>query len=190
MLHVNHSHEDAEHDAAQIRAAGGSAIVLAADLREPAAIEQMLDESCRHFGRIDALVNCAAIWSPKPLEQVTPADVRQYFEVNELGTFLCCQQVGLYMTAQVSGGAIVNFGDWAISRPYPGHAAYFPSKGAIPTLTRTFAVELAAQPARASECRASRSDPVCRRRRRSASARQSKARWSAAPAPERTSPKQ
>jgi pteridine reductase len=142
VLHVNHSLADAQHDSAQICAAGGSAIVLAADLREPAAIEQLLDETCRRFGRIDALVNCAAIWSPKPLEQITPADVREYFEVNELGTFLCCQRVGLRMAAQAGGGAIVNFGDWAITRPYPGYAAYFPSKGAIPTLTRTFAVEL------------------------------------------------
>jgi pteridine reductase len=46
------------------------------------------------------------------------------------------------MVAQPEGGSIVNIGDWAIARPYLNYAAYFPSKGAIPTLTRTFAVEL------------------------------------------------
>jgi pteridine reductase len=49
------------------------------------------------------------------------------------------------MADQPRGGAIVNIGDWATARPYPDYAAYFPSKGAIPTLTRDFAVELAAR---------------------------------------------
>jgi pteridine reductase len=47
------------------------------------------------------------------------------------------------MTKQPDGGCIVNVGDWATERPYVDYAAYFPSKGAIPTLTRMFAVELA-----------------------------------------------
>jgi pteridine reductase len=46
------------------------------------------------------------------------------------------------MVKQPEGGSIVNLGDWAVVRPYPNYAAYFPSKGAIPTLTRTMAVEL------------------------------------------------
>ncbi|MFP6667044.1 MAG: SDR family oxidoreductase, partial [Pirellulales bacterium] len=66
-----------------------------------------------------------------------------HFDVNTLGTFLCCQHVGLQMVSQDHGGAIVNIGDWAVTRPYGDYAAYFPSKGAIPALTRTFAVELA-----------------------------------------------
>jgi pteridine reductase len=49
------------------------------------------------------------------------------------------------MVKQASGGAIINIGDWAIARPYLDYAAYFPSKGAIPSLTRSFAVELAAR---------------------------------------------
>jgi pteridine reductase len=49
------------------------------------------------------------------------------------------------MTNQPTGGAIVNIGDWATARPYLNYSAYFPSKGAIPTLTRDFAVELASR---------------------------------------------
>jgi NAD(P)-dependent dehydrogenase (short-subunit alcohol dehydrogenase family) len=52
------------------------------------------------------------------------------------------------MVTQATGGAIVNLGDWAIRRPYLDHAAYFPSKGAIPTLTHDFAVELASRNSR------------------------------------------
>ena len=49
------------------------------------------------------------------------------------------------MVDQPDGGAIVNLGDWAVARPYLNYAAYFPSKGAIVALTRSFAVELAAR---------------------------------------------
>ena len=49
------------------------------------------------------------------------------------------------MAAQATGGAIVTIGDWAVIRPYTDHAAYFSSKGAITTLTRSMAVELAAR---------------------------------------------
>src|SRR5262249_32698593 len=60
-------------------------------------------------------------------------------------TFLCCQHVGLAMVAQPEGGCIVNFGDWAEIRPYLNYAAYFPSKGAVTTMTRSLAVELASR---------------------------------------------
>ena len=53
-----------------------------------------------------------------------------------------CQHVGLRMVAQPAGGVIVNIGDWAEVRPYLGYAAYFPSKGAVTAMTRSFAVEL------------------------------------------------
>ena len=46
------------------------------------------------------------------------------------------------MIRQSEGGCIINIGDWAVARPYLNYAAYFPSKGAIPTLTRCLAVEL------------------------------------------------
>src|SRR5204862_2998050 len=65
-----------------------------------------------------------------------------HFEANVLGTFVCAQEAGLLMAAQPQGGCVVNLGDWAEVRPYPDYAAYFATKGAIPTLTRCLAVEL------------------------------------------------
>jgi pteridine reductase len=95
-----------------------------------------------HFGRLDVLVTAAAVWEPKRLELVTADDVWRQFEINALGTFLCCRHAGLIMVQQPEGGVIVTIGDWATARPYPDYAAYFLSKGGIPTLTRTMAVEL------------------------------------------------
>jgi pteridine reductase len=142
VIHYNTSAEDAASSAAQLLAQGGRATALAADLADENQVQALVAATLREFGRIDVLVNCAAIWQPKPLEQITAADVRRYLDANTLGTFLCCQHAGLAMVKQPEGGSIVNFGDWAIERPYLNYAAYFPSKGAIPALTRTFAVEL------------------------------------------------
>jgi len=116
---------------------------VTADLTDEDAIRRMVHEAHGHFGQLDALVNCAAIWKSKPLEEVRSQDVLEHFTINTLGTFLCCQEAGLIMARQASGGSIVNIGDWSIARPFIDYTAYFPSKGAIPTLTRNFAVELA-----------------------------------------------
>jgi pteridine reductase len=76
---------------------------------------------------------------------VTTGDVRRQFEINTLGTFLCCQHAGRIMVRQPEGGAIVTIGDWAYARPYLGYASYFISKGSIPTMTRMLAAELASR---------------------------------------------
>jgi pteridine reductase len=144
-IHANQSLTEAEAIAAELTNAGRPSIALAADVRDEAAVRSAVETVHQHFGRIDALVNCAAIWEAKRLEDTTADDLRENFAVNTLGTFLFCQQAGRIMVAQTGGGAIVNIGDWAIARPYLDHAAYFASKGSIPTLTRTFAVELAAR---------------------------------------------
>jgi pteridine reductase len=113
-----------------------------ADVTDEKSVRAMVDAALARFGRIDVLVNAAAVWQRKPLQDVTAADVRLHFETNALGTFLASQQVGLAMVKQPTGGVIVNIGDWAEARPYLNYAAYFPSKGAVAAITRTMAVEL------------------------------------------------
>ena len=144
-LHALGSLAQAQERARAYHAQGLEALAVQADLRQEAEVARMVELVLARMGRIDALVNCAAVWERKPLEGLTAADVRLHLEVNVLGTFLCCQHVGLAMVRQAEGGAIVNLGDWAVVRPYLDYAAYFPSKGAIPALTRSFAVELAAR---------------------------------------------
>jgi pteridine reductase len=143
VIHANHSVDAAHQTVDDLTAAGREAIARTAEITDETAVKDLVAEVMKHFGRIDVVVNSAAIWSPKPLESVTADDVRRYLHVNTLGTFLVCQQAGLQMVRQETGGAIVNLGDWAPVRPYMDYAAYFPSKGAIPTLTRDLAVELA-----------------------------------------------
>jgi pteridine reductase len=148
VLHANRSLHEAEATRDELNLAGSQAIALTADLADESAVHQLIDSAHQHFGRLDVLVNCAAIWRPVPLEDVTADEVRRNFELNTLATFLCSQRAGLKMAAQPTGGVIINIGDWAVARPYLDYAAYFPSKGAIPVLTRDLAVEFAARNSR------------------------------------------
>lgn len=142
-LTYNRSAQEAQEALVSLKEQGVAAQAFQADVAVEADVDRVVRETLACFGRIDVLVTAAAIWEPKPLEQITAQDVRRQFEANALGTFLCCQRAGLAMVKQPEGGAIVTIGDWAVARPYPNYAAYFPSKGAIPAITRSMAVELA-----------------------------------------------
>jgi pteridine reductase len=142
-VHANKSLDRAQELVEELVKAGHDAAAFGADLRDEEAARAMIDRARRRFGRLDALVNSAAIWSPTPLATTAADDLRRFFEINALASFVCCQQAGLIMARQPEGGAIVNIGDWAVLRPYRDYGAYFVSKAAIPTMTRLFAVELA-----------------------------------------------
>jgi len=142
-VHYRSSAAEAAETVAALRARGVEAESFPADLTDESAVRGMVAAVLARFDRIDVLVNCAAIWQRKRLEEVTAADVRRHFDTNALATFLCSQQAGLAMVKQPEGGLIVNIGDWAEVRPYLDYSAYFPSKGAVTTMTRCLAVELA-----------------------------------------------
>jgi len=142
-VHYHTSAEEAADTVTQLKKHGVEAEAFGADLTDETAVTKLVADVFARFGTIDVLVNAAAVWQRKRLEDVTAADVRLHFDTNALGTFLMCQKVGLRMVAQPTGGVIVNVGDWAEARPYRDYAAYFPSKGAVSVMTRSFAVELA-----------------------------------------------
>src|SRR5438270_12791698 len=130
-IHYRRSAAEAKETVSYLQARGNEALAVQADLTDEQAVRAMIHQVLERFGRLDVLVNCAAVWQAKRLEDVTAADVRLYFETNTLGTFLCAQHGGLAMVRQAEGGCIINLGDWAEARPYLDYAAYFPSKGAV-----------------------------------------------------------
>lgn len=144
-LHYRSSKADADEAVASFQSRGVEAVALHADLTDETATQGLIDATLKRFGRLDVLVTCAADWKSKRLEDVTAADLRYYFDVNTLGTYLCAVRAGLAMVKQKEGGCIVTVGDWATRRPYLNYPAYLVSKGALPTLTRTLAVELASR---------------------------------------------
>lgn len=144
-LHYRSSAAEAAETAAAFEKKGVPVAAFRADLSNEVEVRGLVQKALDRFRRIDVLVNCAAVWKSKRLEDVTAEDVRLHFEANTLGTFLSAQQAGLAMVKQPEGGVIINIGDWAEVRPYLNYAAYFPSKGAVTTLTRCLAVELASR---------------------------------------------
>lgn len=141
-VHFRTSADEAAETVGHLRARGANATAFQADLAVESNVRDLIRRVRDHFGRLDVLVNCAGIYDSARFEEIKAADVLRHFEVNVLGTFLCAQQAGLAMVEQPDGGCIVNFGDWATTRPYVDYAPYLVSKGAIPTLTRCLAIEL------------------------------------------------
>lgn len=144
-IHANRSLSEARELAAELEGAGIPSLAVTANMLDEGPVRAMVHRVADHFGRIDAVVTCAAIWQRGSFEDVTGEDLRRHFEINAVGTFVVAQEAGMQMVRQETGGSIVTIGDWAVARPYPGYAAYFPSKGAIPAMTRSLAVELAAR---------------------------------------------
>jgi pteridine reductase len=142
VIHYHTSQTEAAEAVTTFRQHGVEAVALPGDLTNEAAVRGLFQETLDRFSRLDVFVHCAGLWGKGRLEEVTAADVRRNFEVNVLSTFLCAREAGLAMVRQPEGGCIITLGDWAVVRPYLYHAAYFASKGAIPTMTRCLAVEL------------------------------------------------
>lgn len=141
-LHANTSVDEAESVAADLRSQNGiDVIVTSGSLGDDSVPGRLVSQTVDHFGRLDILVNSAAIWKPTKIDDVTAEEIRRYFDINSIATFLCARAAADIMVGQDRGGSIVNIGDWATVRPYLDHAAYFPSKGAVEIMTRSLAVE-------------------------------------------------
>jgi pteridine reductase len=142
IVHYRTSADDAQAAVTAFRRPGMEALAVQADLTSESAVRGLFQTTLDRFGRLDVFVHCAGLWSIGRLDEVRSAEVVRHFEVNVLSAFLCGREAGLAMVRQPEGGCIVTLGDWAVVRPYVDYAAYFASKGAIPTLTRCLAVEL------------------------------------------------
>ncbi|MDH7485080.1 MAG: SDR family NAD(P)-dependent oxidoreductase [Anaerolineae bacterium] len=139
---VDKNAETGSKAAAQIEAEGGRACFFQADVSDKGQVVEAVGEIARRFGRIDILVNNAGIHTRAPFTQETRADWLRLFEVNVLGVVFPSQAVVPYMIEQ-GGGRIVHISSKAAVVGEPGHAAYSASKGAVLSLTRAMAVELA-----------------------------------------------
>lgn len=141
-LHANSSVDQARDAANELTdETGVETIVVTGALEDETVPRRLVEQTLNGFGRIDVLVNSAAIWWPTKLDEITVKEMRRYFDVNTIGSFLCARAAAEVMSQQKCGGSIINLGDWATVRPYLDHAAYFPSKGAVDVMTRSLAVE-------------------------------------------------
>jgi NAD(P)-dependent dehydrogenase (short-subunit alcohol dehydrogenase family) len=124
--------ERAEETLAMITDEGGTAAVVTADLAEIPACQDVVDQAVARFGRVDVLVNNAAITSPYSLLDTTPEVYRQVVAINQTAPFFL-MQAAIPEMVKVGGGAIVNITSIAAMRGQGGKgcAAYAASKSAL-----------------------------------------------------------
>jgi 3-oxoacyl-[acyl-carrier protein] reductase len=127
----------------QIRANGGQAEPVEVDVTRYDQVERMIQTAIDRFGRIDVLFNNAGLPQAfTPFEESTDDLFDRIFDVNVKGVFYGCRAVIPHMKAQ-GGGVILNTASTAGIRPRPGLAVYAASKGAVITMTKALAVEVA-----------------------------------------------
>jgi NAD(P)-dependent dehydrogenase (short-subunit alcohol dehydrogenase family) len=132
---------------ADIQRAGGKACAIRADVANESEVIAMFDAVESTFGRIRAFVNNAGIVAPSmPLAEMSTARLKQMFDVNVLGAYLCAREAARRMSRNHGGdgGAIVNVSSAASRLGSPNeYVDYAGSKGAVDTLTIGLAKELA-----------------------------------------------
>jgi 3-oxoacyl-[acyl-carrier protein] reductase len=131
----------AEQLASRLAARGAEAFAVAADVAQVAEVEAMIDETIGRYGRIDVLVNNAGIWTGAPIEEISDGEWSETLGVNLTGTFNVIRAAVPHM--KQGGGRIVNVSSTAGQRGEALHAPYAATKGAIISLTKSLASELA-----------------------------------------------
>ena len=140
-----------------IRAAGGNAIAVQADVADEAQVLRMFERIDARFGRLDGLVNNAGVVDfTARLDEMDMARWRRMFDINVLGSLLCAREAVRRMSTRHggSGGAIVNVSSAASRLGSPGqYVDYATAKGAIDAFTLGLAKEVAAEGIRVNAVR-------------------------------------
>jgi pteridine reductase len=124
-----------------IVAAGGRAACFAADLADPAAAAELPRRVATEFGRLDVLVNSAAVMHRRSFEDTTPAQWDEVLDLNLRSVFFCTQ--GAAPALRAAHGKVVNLADLSGLEPWPGFAAHSISKAGVVMLTKVLAHALA-----------------------------------------------
>lgn len=133
------NHEAAGNVVAEITAAGGRAVAVAADVADETAVAAMFDTAEREFGGVDVVVNAAGRMALAPVVELDLADFDAVHRTNVRGTFVVAQQGARRVRG---GGSIVLFSTSVLGLGFPTYGAYAASKGAVEALPLILAREL------------------------------------------------
>jgi len=135
------SAEGADRVVAEIEGQGGKAVAVQADVSRADDVRRLFAHTRELFGHVDVLVNNAGVYGFAPLESVTEEGFHRQFGINVLGTLLSTQEaVKLF---RPEGGSVINVSSVISQRASVGAAVYAGTKGAIDSVTRVLALELA-----------------------------------------------
>ena len=141
-VHYHSSASPADETVAEIRAFGVEAESFQADLSQTASIRSLIGAIDERWGRLDVLVNSAAIFPRTPWDEIDEATWDRTLDVNLKAPFFTAWNAVPLMRRN-GGGKILNIADWAGLRPYKNYLPYVISKGGIVTMTKAMAKELA-----------------------------------------------
>ena len=111
------------------------------DLARPADVDRLFAEVQSRWGRVDILINNAALYPKVPFLSATPAEWAEVMQVNVIAMAHCCR-AALPGMLQRGFGRILNVGSFAWKGPIPASSAYSTSKAAVAVLTRCIALEI------------------------------------------------
>jgi len=140
-IHHNASGGGAAELREEIVAAGGRAACFPADLTDAVAARELPERVVAEFGRLDVLVNSAAVMHRLRFEDTTPEQYDAIMDLNLRAAFFCAQ--GAARALRAAKGKIVNLADLAGLEPWPGYAAHSVSKAGVAMLTKVQALALA-----------------------------------------------
>lgn len=126
----------------EIRALGRRAVAIQADVTRGDDVKRLVAASADEFGRLDVLVNSAALFESGPLESITDEDWDRSLAVNLKGPFMLSRDAAPLLRRD-GGGLIVNVADLSAFQPWPSYAAHAVSKAGLVHLTRVLARALA-----------------------------------------------
>lgn len=142
VINYSRSDEDAQKTLDEIRANGGDGMIYKADVSNLTEVKKMIREVDKTYGQIDVLVNNAGIVRDEYLLMLNPDTLDKCLDLNIKGYFYCAQQAVLKMFRKKSG-VVINMSSVSGSFALPGQSVYSATKGAVNSMTRTMAKELA-----------------------------------------------
>ena len=142
MVNANTSRAEAEQTVAMIKSAGGRAALRIGDVTDAKAVAAMVEAAVSEFGRLDFLVNNAAVRAETPFAKITFEEWRRVLATVLDGAFLCTQAC-LPHLIRAGGGTIINIGGLTAHRGADGRAHVIAAKAGLAGLTRGLALDFA-----------------------------------------------
>jgi len=135
------SKEGADRVVSEISNSGGKAVAVQGDVSKAKDVARLFAETKKTFGRVDVLVNNAGIYEFLPVGEITEAHFHKHYDLNVLGLILTSKEAAKYFDG--TGGSIVNVSSLVSTYGVPNASVYSGTKGAVDSVTKSLAKELA-----------------------------------------------